>query len=139
MRSLHTVQQSTPLTQALQLLLDAGVSALPVVNEVSIFPSVHLASRSTADLAVLASVLLLFRHSSTDAQAGAVAEGCSCCTQCTPAAVCGASPQPCSADKTLALQTGVLAAECAGRPLEPEACKCIHTALCKAVPMTQAA
>ena len=33
-RSLHTVQQTTPLTQALQLLLDAGVSALPVVTEV---------------------------------------------------------------------------------------------------------
>ena len=34
MQALHVVQQSTPLTQALQLLLDTGVSALPVVNEV---------------------------------------------------------------------------------------------------------
>ena len=33
-QALHVVQQSTPLTQALQLLLDTGVSALPVVNEV---------------------------------------------------------------------------------------------------------
>ena len=35
LRELHTVRPSTSLTQALQLLLDAGVSALPVVNEVS--------------------------------------------------------------------------------------------------------
>ena len=35
-QALHVVQQSTPLTHAFQLLLDTGVSALPVVNEVRI-------------------------------------------------------------------------------------------------------
>ena len=34
-RQLHFVQPNTPLTQALGLLLEAGVSVLPVIDEVS--------------------------------------------------------------------------------------------------------
>ncbi len=34
-RQLHTVQPGTPLTAALGLLLEAGVSVLPVVDMVS--------------------------------------------------------------------------------------------------------
>lgn len=34
MRPLHTVQPGTPLTTALGMLLEAGVSVLPVVDEV---------------------------------------------------------------------------------------------------------
>ena len=33
MRPLHTVQPGTPLTTALGMLLEAGVSVLPVVDE----------------------------------------------------------------------------------------------------------
>jgi CBS domain-containing protein len=33
-RQLHTVQPTTPLTTALSLLLDAGVSVLPIVDVV---------------------------------------------------------------------------------------------------------
>lgn len=35
MRPLHTVQPGTPLTTALSMLLEAGVSVLPVVDGVS--------------------------------------------------------------------------------------------------------
>jgi len=36
-RQLHYVQPNTPLTQALGLLLEAGVSVLPVIDEVRTF------------------------------------------------------------------------------------------------------
>ena len=37
-REVCTVRMDTPLTTALSMLLEAGVSALPVVDEVSLVP-----------------------------------------------------------------------------------------------------
>ena len=37
LRQLHYVQPSTPLTAALSLLLEVGVSVLPVIDEVKSF------------------------------------------------------------------------------------------------------
>ena len=49
MRQLHTVQPGTPLTTALGMLLEAGVSVLPVVDMVGSllrYPSSTLAKPS---------------------------------------------------------------------------------------------
>ena len=43
-RQLHTVLPTTPLTTALSLLLDAGVSVLPIIDAVSIIFLSHAAS-----------------------------------------------------------------------------------------------
>ena len=48
MRRLHTVQRETPLTAALGLLLEAGVSALPVVDAQGALVDVYARADITA-------------------------------------------------------------------------------------------
>ena len=56
-RQLHTVQPTTPLTTALSLLLDAGVSVLPIVDAVCGTVCVHPAQSWAVECAALAIIL----------------------------------------------------------------------------------
>ena len=53
-RQLHTVQPTTPLTTALSLLLDAGVSVLPIVDAVGGTVCLHPAQTWSEECAALA-------------------------------------------------------------------------------------
>ena len=58
-RQLHTVLPTTPLTTALSLLLDAGVSVLPIIDAVSMIFLSHAASHIMASHYSLSVALFL--------------------------------------------------------------------------------